>query len=144
MSKTNSISIIETSWSEHSDEISRIRDKVFIQEQAVPRSIEMDGKDGECIHFLIFDENLPIGTARIKMDGKIERVSILKAHRRKGLGCKLMEFIINTAKQKGLEKIYLHSQMGSIDFYQSLKFIQKGEMFQEADIDHVLMVLEDE
>ena len=52
--------------------------------------------------------------------------------------------IINTAKQKGLEKIYLHSQMGSIDFYQSLKFIQKGEMFQEADIDHVLMVLEDE
>jgi len=76
LSKTNSISIIETNWSEHSDDIKRIRDRVFIQEQAVPKHIEMDGKDSECIHFLIFNESVPIGTARIKMDGKIERVSI--------------------------------------------------------------------
>ena len=95
MSKTNSISIIETSWSEQSDNILRIREKVFIQEQAVPRYIEVDGKDSECIHFLIFIESIPIGTARIKMDGKIERVSILKNHRRKGLGYQLMKFIIN-------------------------------------------------
>ena len=144
MSKTNSISIIETNWSEHSDDITRIRDRVFIQEQAVPKHIEMDGKDSECIHFLIFNENTPIGTARIKMDGKIERVSILKNHRRKGLGYQLMKFIINNAQEKGLERIYLHSQMDSIEFYKSLKFIQKGEAFKEAGIDHVLMVLEDE
>ena len=103
MSKTNSISIIETNWSEQSDNILRIRDKVFIQEQAVPKHIEVDGKDSECIHFLIFIESIPIGTARIKMDGKIERVSILKNHRKKGLGYQLMKFIINNAKEKGLE-----------------------------------------
>jgi len=144
LSKTNSISIIETNWSEHSDDITRIRDRVFIQEQAVPRHIEVDGKDSECIHFLIFNESVPIGTARIKKDGKIERVSILKNHRRKGLGYQLMKFIINNAQEKGLERIYLHSQMDSIEFYKSLKFIQKGEAFKEAGIDHVLMVLEDE
>ena len=144
MSKTNSISIIETNWSEHSDDITRIRDRVFIQEQAVPKHIEVDGKDSECIHFLIFNESVPIGTARIKKDGKIERVSILKNHRRKGLGYQLMKFIINNAQEKGLERIYLHSQMDSIEFYKSLKFIQKGEAFKEAGIDHVLMVLEDE
>ena len=144
MSKTNSISIIETNWSEHSDDITRIRDRVFIQEQAVPRHIEVDGKDSKCIHFLIFNESVPIGSARIKMDGKIERVSILKNHRRKGLGYQLMKFIINNAQEKGLERIYLHSQMDSIEFYKSLKFIQKGEAFKEAGIDHVLMVLEDE
>ena len=144
MSKTNSISIIETNWSEHSDDITRIRDRVFIQEQAVPKNIEVDGKDSECIHFLIFNESVPIGTARIKKDGKIERVSILKNHRRKGLGYQLMKFIINNAQEKGLERIYLHSQMDSIEFYKSLKFIQKGEAFKEAGIDHVLMVLEDE
>ena len=144
MSKINSISIIETNWSEHSDDITRIRDRVFIQEQAVPKHIEIDGKDSECIHFLIFNESVPIGTARIKMDGKIERVSILKNQRRKGLGYQLMKFIINNAQEKGLERIYLHSQMDSIEFYKSLKFIQKGEAFKEAGIDHVLMVLEDE
>ena len=144
LSKTNSISIIETNWSEQSDNILRIREKVFIQEQAVPRHIEVDGKDSECIHFLIFIESIPIGTARIKMDGKIERVSILKNHRKKGLGYQLMKFIINNAKEKGLERIYLHSQMDSIEFYKNLKFIKKGETFQEANIDHVLMVLENE
>jgi len=144
LSKTNSISIIETNWSEHSDDITRIRDRVFIQEQAVPKHIEIDGKDSECIHFLIFNESVPIGTARIKMDGKIERVSILKNQRRKGLGYQLMKFIINNAQEKGLERIYLHSQMHSIEFYKSLKFIKKGEAFKEAGIDHVLMVLENE
>jgi len=142
--ETKSILIIETSWSEHSDEITDIRNIVFVQEQCVPKNIEMDGKDVDCNHFLICKKNEPIGTARLQSNGKIERVSILKPERKKGLGTKLMEFIINSAKKKELEKIYLHSQMDSIDFYKSLGFKEKGGMFQEAGINHVLMVLEDE
>ena len=55
-----------------------------------------------------------------------------------------MKFIINSARKKDLEKVYLHSQMDSIDFYKSLGFKTKGEMFQEAGIKHVLMVMENE
>ncbi len=144
MSKKNSISIIETSWLEHSAEISEIRATVFIQEQAVPKNIEMDGKDDECIHFLISNDDTPIGTARIKMSGKIERVSILKQNRNKGLGSKLMNFIIDTAKENRFERIHLHSQMESIGFYKNLGFIEQGDVFQEAGIDHVLMELKNE
>ena len=142
--KEKSISIIETNWSEHSDEITRIRDIVFVQEQCVPKNIEMDGKDVACNHFLIRSKNKPIGTARLQRGGKIERVSILKPERKKGLGSKLMRFIINSAKKTELERVYLHSQMDSIDFYKRLGFREKGAMFQEAGINHVLMVLEDE
>ena len=142
--KERSISIIETNWSEHSDEITRIRDMVFVQEQCVPKNIEMDGKDVDCNHFLIFTKKQPIGTARLQRGGKIERVSILKPERKKGLGSKLMRFIINSAKKSEFERVYLHSQMGSIDFYKGLGFRVKGAMFQEAGINHVLMVLEDE
>ena len=144
MSKTNSISIIETNWSEQSDNILRIREKVFIQEQAVPRHIEVDGKDSECIHFLIFIESIPIGTARIKMDGKIERVSILKNHRKKGLGYQLMKFIINNAKEKGLERIYLHSQMDSIDicFLERLSFFYKFKAFVKLDRVHLAVQID--
>ena len=144
MLRDKSISIIETNWSKHSDEIKHIRNTVFVQEQCVPKNIEMDGKDVDCNHFLICKKNEPIGTARLQSNGKIERVSILKPERKKGLGTKLMEFIINSAKKKELEKIYLHSQMDSIDFYKSLGFKGKGGMFEEAGINHVLMVLEDE
>ena len=82
-------------------------------------SIEMDGKDVDCNHFLIFTKKQPIGTARLQRGGKIERVSILKPSRKKGLGSKLMRFIINSAKKKEFERVYLHSQMGSIDFYKA-------------------------
>ena len=142
--KERSISIIETNWSEHSDEITRIRDIVFVQEQCVPKNIEMDGKDFDCNHFLIRSKNEPIGTARLQRGGKIERVSILKPERKKGLGSKLMRFIIDSAKKSGFERVYLHSQMDSIDFYKGLGFRVNGPMFQEAGINHVLMVLEDE
>ena len=144
MLKKNSISIIETSWLEHSAQISSIRDAVFIQEQAVPKNIEMDGKDSECIHFLMSNNNNPIGTARIKMSGKIERVSILKPNRNKGLGSRLMNFIIDAAKENCFERIYLHSQIESIGFYKNLGFIEQGDVFQEAGIDHVLMELKNE
>ena len=144
MLRDKSISIIETNWSEHSDEITHIRNIVFVQEQCVPKNIEMDGKDVDCNHFLICKKSEPIGTARLQSNGKIERVSILKPERKKGLGTKLMKFIINSAKKKELEKVYLHSQIDSIDFYKSLGFKGKGPMFQEAGINHVLMVMEDE
>ena len=144
MLRDKSISIIETNWSEHSDQITNIRNIVFVQEQCVPKNIEMDGKDVDCNHFLICKKSEPIGTARLQSNGKIERVSILKPERKKGLGTKLMEFIINSAKKKELEKIYLHSQMDSIDFYKSLGFKGEGPMFQEAGINHVRMVMEDE
>ena len=144
VSKKNSISIIKTSWLEHSVQISSIRDVVFIQEQAVPKNIEMDGKDSECIHFLMSYDDNPIGTARIKMSGKIERVSILKPNRNMGLGSKLMSFIIDAAKQNRFERIYLHSQIESIGFYKNLGFIEQGDVFQEAGIDHVLMELKNE
>jgi len=81
--RDTSISIIETHWSEHSDEITHIRNIVFVKEQCVPKNIEMDGKDVDCNHFLICKKNAPIGTARLQSGGKIERVSILKAERKK-------------------------------------------------------------
>mgnify|MGYP001220515046 FL=1 len=144
MLRDTGISIIETHWSEHSDEITLIRNIVFVEEQSVPKNIEMDGKDVDCNHFLICKKNEPIGTARLQSGGKIERVSILKTERKKGLGTKLMKFIINSARKKDLEKVYLHSQMDSIDFYKSLGFKTKGRIFQEAGINHVLMVMENE
>ena len=137
-------SIIKTNWSDHSDEITRIRDLVFIQEQNVSKAIEMDGKDAECIHFLISRKNDYIGTARLKLSGKIERVSILGSYRRKGLGSQLMKFIIKTSKKLKLNNLYLHSQMESIEFYEQLGFIKKGDVFIEAGINHIFMELYDE
>ena len=52
-----------------------------------------------------------------------------------------MKRVIESAKDLNVEKIYLHSQMDSKNFYQQLGFFQHGEIFFEADKPHIEMIL---
>ena len=114
---------------------------MFVVEQSVPSEIEMDGKDSDCIHFLALEKSKPIGAARLQKYGKIERVSVLREHRSKGIGTAIMKRVIESAKDLNVEKIYLHSQMDSKIFYQRLGFIELGQIFFEANIPHIEMIL---
>ena len=138
---SDSIKIFETSWSQSSKEISEVRHNVFVVEQSVPSEIEMDGKDSDCIHFLALEKSKPIGAARLQKYGKIERVSVLREYRTKGIGTAIMKMVIEKARNMDIEKIYLHSQMDSKNFYQQLGFFQHGEIFFEADKPHIEMIL---
>ena len=51
------------------------------------------------------------------------------------------EISIEKARNMDIEKIYLHSQIDSKNFYQQLGFIQQGETFFEADKLHIEMIL---
>ena len=137
---TNSLDIFEANWNQFSQGICEVRKKVFIQEQNVPSSIEMDGNDLECYQFLAKYKNKPIGTARLRKYGKIESVSVIKQYRGLGIGLKIMEIVLTKANSLGINEIYLHSQMESKDFYESIGFITMGESFLEADIEHIKMV----
>ena len=114
---------------------------MFVVEQSVPSEIEMDGKDSDCIHFLALKKSKPIGAARLQKYGKIERVSVLREYRSKGIGTAIMKRVIESAKDLNVEKIYLHSQMDSKIFYQRLGFIELGQIFYEANIPHIEMIL---
>ena len=138
---SDSIKIVETSWGQSSKEISEVRHKVFVVEQSIPPEIEMDGKDSDCIHFLALEESRPIAAARLQKYGKIERVSVLREYRTKGIGTAIMKMVIEKARNMDIEKIYLHSQIDSKNFYQQLGFFQHGEIFFEADKPHIEMIL---
>ena len=138
---SDSIKIFKTSWSQSSKEISEVRHNVFVVEQSVPSEIEMDGKDSDCIHFLALEKSKPIGAARLQKYGKIERVSVLREYRSKGIGTAIMKRVIESAMDLSVEKIYLHSQMDSKIFYQRLGFIELGQIFFEANIPHIEMIL---
>ena len=136
----NSLDIFEANWDQFSQDISEVRKKVFIQEQKVPSAIEMDGNDLECYQFLAKYEDQPIGTARLRKYGKIERVSVIKQYRGLGIGMKIMEIVLTKAHCLGINEIYLHSQMESKYFYENIGFAIIGESFLEADIEHIKMV----
>lgn len=139
-------SIITTNWQIHSHTLAQIRTQVFIEEQQVPVTDEWDGLDETATHFLVQQNNLPIGCARLFIDthhGKthfhIGRVAILKPYRALGIGQALMDFILRFCSNQAAYPIYLHAQTERQAFYERLGFIARGDVFMDAGIPHITM-----
>ncbi len=116
-----------------------IRERVFVKEQGVPQTIEKDRDDARAIHFLAFESNTAVGTARVVIDrrsAKIGRMAVLRKHRGKGIGKKLLRRALAAATKRGVRQIYLHAQVPVVGFYESMGFRSSGELFAEAGIPH--------
>lgn len=115
-----------------------IRGKVFVIEQNIDWEIEFDGLDDQCVLFNAYIDHKIVGAARL-YHHKVGRVATLGEYRKKGVGSALMKFIEEYAKQEGLEYLVLNAQLYIKDFYEHLGYIPEGEIFQEAEIDHIKM-----
>jgi predicted GNAT family N-acyltransferase len=138
------ITIKKISTNKELEQALRIRIRVFVREQGVPAEIELDEDDKRAFHLLASLEGRPVGTARILMRGgkaKIGRMAVLKSHRRKKFGKKLLTRAVTTGKKQGARKIYLHAQVAVSKFYESAGFRCVGPVFEEAGIPHRKMVL---
>ncbi len=126
------------------DAVLAIRARVFIDEQNVPEAEERDGKDAEAIHLIAFDQDQPVGTARLltKGDtGKIGRVAVLKEKRGSGLGKAIMQAALDTLRAEGMTRAKLGAQTHAIGFYEALGFAAEGPEFMDAGIPHRDMVI---
>ena len=121
----------------------KIRRVVFIEGQAVPEHEEVDGKDRDCLHYIVRDDSTALATARVLPLGdkaKIQRVAVIDAARSGGIGSKLMRFILNDLKQNhGFTCAVLGSQTHAIGFYEKLGYSAFGEEFEEVGIPHFSM-----
>jgi len=135
----NDIQVRLADWHRDQDELHRIREAVFIIEQGVPPEQEWDADDESALHFLVYDGNYPVGTARLLSDGHIGRVCILREWRGLGVGDALLQAVIEEAEKRGLRKQTLSAQLQAVAFYQRLGFQATGEEFVEAGIPHVDM-----
>jgi predicted GNAT family N-acyltransferase len=120
-----------------------IRREVFCIEQGVSEADEMDGRDGDCRHYLVRTLGVAIATARV-MPGppgveKVQRVAVKAAHRRRGVGRALMQRIVDDARGRGVRRLELDAQCYVETFYRDLGFVTEGEAFMEAGIPHVRM-----
>ncbi|WHT47865.1 GNAT family N-acetyltransferase [Sporosarcina thermotolerans] len=114
-----------------------------MEEQGVPLSLEMDEFDKTAAHFIVYDDDLPIGAGRIReIDsgiGKVERVCVLKELRGKHLGNLIMLELEKHAKSTGMKKIILNAQSYAVPFYEKLGFTVTSPEFMDADIPHRAM-----
>ena len=122
-----------------------IREEVFVVEQEVPSAEEFDAFEDESQHFVALDENNePLGSARWRRTEKgikLERFTVKKTMRGKGLGTAIVQAVMDDLKSK--EKpgtyLYMHSQLDAVPLYAKFDFQKKGDQFDECGIMHYLM-----
>ena len=134
----------EVSSKEEMEKSYAIRTKVFCEEQKISKEIEFDNLDHLCGHFLIFEQEKAIATARVREKKqnvlKIERVAVLLELRRLNVGSILIKNIIKHHMNLNDNiSFILHSQVVVADFYKTLNFISYGDQFFEDGIPHKAM-----
>jgi predicted GNAT family N-acyltransferase len=132
-----------------SDELKKkafaIREEVFVVEQAVAHEEEFDEFENESHHFVALDSaDQPIGSARWRKTEKgikLERFTVKKTLRGKGLGTAIVQAVLDDLKEKtdSGTYLYMHAQLDAVPLYAKFNFQKKGDQFDECGIMHYLM-----
>jgi predicted GNAT family N-acyltransferase len=123
-----------------------LRRMIFIEEQGVDETLELDGQDNFATLIVMYVDDLAVGCARYRIldDAvKVERVGILREYRRRGLGEHIMAFVeVQIHEYTKAKWITLNAQLTAKDFYLHLGYAPIGPIFVEANIEHQKMMKE--
>lgn len=125
------------------DGAKKIREEVFIHEQGFEN--EYDETDLVAAHILVYGENgAPVGTCRVFWDNGLNshilgRLAVLREHRGKGFGIKLVEAAAEYVRQSGGAVLTLHAQCRSKGFYEKLGFKEFGDIEYDEGCPHIKM-----
>jgi YbgC/YbaW family acyl-CoA thioester hydrolase len=132
------------SWADLREPARKIRTEVFVEEQRVPLAMEWDDADDTCVHAVVFNRiGQPIATGRLLPSqagsAKIGRVAVNRVLRGSSVGRRVMQALMDAARQRGDRQIVLHAQRSAEAFYRGLGFTARGDEFEEAGIPHIEM-----
>jgi predicted GNAT family N-acyltransferase len=119
-----------------------LRYEVFVDEQGVPRELEVDEFDPGATHLVAIRDDRVIGTLRILDHGaaaKVGRVAVRATARRDGIGSRLMKHAAAIAADRGFAEIIVHAQLAVVGFYRRLGYVAEGDQFEDAGIPHIAM-----
>ena len=129
------------SWEQARVHASPVRFTVFVEEQGVPREIELDEHDAVSVHAVVFEDETPIATGRLLPDGHIGRMAVLKDWRNRGIGGLMLARLLERAKERGQPQVALSAQIHAVPFYRAHGFVEEGSEYLEAGIRHQAMRL---
>jgi predicted GNAT family N-acyltransferase len=123
----------------------RLRWTVFVEEQGVCPSDELDGHDrSDAVHALASLDRIPCGAGRLIFTApgvaKIERMAVIDDVRGRGVGRALLAFLEREARQRGATKLALFAQVRARKFYEQAGYVAVGREFDDGTgIPHVRM-----
>jgi predicted GNAT family N-acyltransferase len=122
----------------------RLRWTVFVEEQNVPPSLEVDEYDAAgAVHALALLRGVPAGAGRFVLlepgVAQIGRMAVVEDARGKGVGAALLQFLEQEARRRGAKRLTLNAQVSARPFYEKAGYRANGEVFDDAGIPHVRM-----
>ncbi|HET8942363.1 MAG TPA: GNAT family N-acetyltransferase [Rudaea sp.] len=134
------IEIADWNNSSDRDACRSVRERVFVDEQRVPREDEEDEFDAGARHVLARDmAGNPIGTGRITLAHMIGRMAVLKDWRGRRVGTAMLNTLIEQARALAYTDVQMHAQTHAVPFYERFGFVREGDEFEECAIRHFLM-----
>jgi len=67
---------------------------------------------------------------------KIGRMAVVRERRGAGVGRRILEFLIESARRRGVKRVMLDAQVHAEGFYRKQGFTPMGDVFEEAGILH--------
>ncbi|NEX59710.1 GNAT family N-acetyltransferase [Noviherbaspirillum galbum] len=140
MRRETAARLVTGDWESIKEGAQAVRYDVFVVEQHVPLEMEWDEMDALSLHVVAYDDaGKAIGTGRLLPDGHIGRMAVRPEARNSGLGGRMLQALMDKARERGDQTVVLHAQTQAERFYQRHGFAREGEEFMEAGIAHVTM-----
>ncbi len=121
-----------------------LREEVFVGEQGVPLSLEVDDHDPIATHLIVVEDDVVVATTRLLEDGdvvRLGRLAVARHARGRGLARSLLAEAERRARQDGRSRILLSAQTYACELYRAAGYVERGAPYMEAGIEHVTMEL---
>lgn len=120
-----------------------VRVAVFVDEQGIPREEEIDEFDDVAVHCVGYgDDGAPVAAGRLVLVdgyGKIGRMAVLKQHRGRGLGARVLDALEREGAARGVRLFKLSAQLSARVFYDRAGYEAIGSVYDEVGIPHIAM-----
>lgn len=131
-------------WATLGRDATRLRMAVFVQEQGIDPTIELDEHDATAVHAVAYNRlGQAVSTGRLLYeapgDARIGRMAVDRVVRGQRWGRMVLDALVDAARSRGDALVTLHAQRSAEGFYRRAGFEVQGEPFEEAGIPHITM-----
>ena len=117
--------------------------ETYLDAVAIRNTVFVKGQEAYCIHFVLYDDKGKAAATVRLLPNKdltqvtLQRMAVLDAYQGQGLGSILLKEAEDFAQEQGFQTISLHAQLGALKFYLNNGYQEVGNIFEEADIQHI-------
>lgn len=99
-------------------------------------------EDGIGLHMGYYVEGIPVSVFSLFLENgelQFRKFATLPAFQSKGYGSKLMQWLIDYAKEMKFARIWCNARVGKIDFYKNFDFTETDQTFEKNGYKYVVL-----